>query len=469
MKSENKNFLLNVIYQGLTLVFPLVTVPYISRSLGVEGIGTYSYTYSIAYMFMLVGMLGINNCGNRNIARVRDDFKKRSYTFCSIYGFQLIINIAAIIIYCIYIFTFQSKYRIICWIQLIYVVSNCFDVNWFFFGLEKFKLTITRNAIIKISSLVLIIFFVKTKSDLWLYTLIMAGSTLVSQLYLFSLLPQYVKFILPKPKDIFVYTKEILVLFVPVLAFSIYRVMDKTMLGSMSSIDELGYFENAEKIINIPVAVISALGTVMLPRMSYVLANESTNYKKFIRNSMRLTLMLSTAMTTGLIVISTDAATVLFGSGFEKSGAIISLLAVTVIASAWSNVVRTQYLIPIGRDSIYVSSTIGAAILNLLINIFTISRMGAFGVCIGTIVAEYFIAFFQSVATYRELETKYYIKMLCKYLITSFGMALAAIVVASQFNDHLARLIVKIIIFIIAFLCFNGKYLLTEFFGIKNY
>ena len=70
MRSENKNFLLNVVYQGLTLVFPLVTVPYISRVLGVDNVGIYSYTYSIAYMFMLGGMLGINNYGTRSIARV---------------------------------------------------------------------------------------------------------------------------------------------------------------------------------------------------------------------------------------------------------------------------------------------------------------------------------------------------------------------------------------------------------------
>ena len=84
MKSENKNFLYNIIYQLLTFVIPLVVTPYISRVLGVDNVGIYSYTYSIVYMFMLIGMLGINNYGNRSIAAVRDDKDKLAKTFWSI-------------------------------------------------------------------------------------------------------------------------------------------------------------------------------------------------------------------------------------------------------------------------------------------------------------------------------------------------------------------------------------------------
>ena len=467
MKSENKNFLLNIVYQGLTLVFPLVTVPYISRSLGVEGIGVYSYTYSIAYMFMLVGMLGINNYGNRSIARVRDDRGELSRTFCSIYAFQLIINLAAVVAYCAYILVLQPQYGIIDWIQLIYVVSICFDVNWFFFGLEKFKLTIVRNLMIKVASLVFILLLVRSESDLWLYTLIMAGSTFASQLYLFILLPRYVCLVMPRPREVLSHGKEVLVLFVPVLAFSIYRVMDKTMIGAMASVEELGYFENAEKIINIPVAVISALGTVMLPRMSYILADPKADYKKTIRESMQLALMLSTAMAAGLIVISGDAAEVLFGPGFEKSGVTISLLAVTVVASAWSNVVRTQYLIPRGLDSVYVGSTIGAAVLNLAINIFAIPRWGAYGACVGTIAAECFIVIFQSVTTRKELENGCYVRLLCGNLLSSLVMALVALIAIHQFEGHLVRLAVATCAFVAVFLCFNGRYLLVDFFGVK--
>jgi len=163
-------------------------------------------------------------------------------------------------------------------------------------------------------------------------------------------------------------------LFVPVLAFAIYRVMDKTMIGALASVTELGLFENAEKIINIPVAVITALGVVMLPRMAHILADPGSDYRRTIRESMNLALMLGASMGVGLVVVADDAAVVLFGPAFAGSGLIIRLLALTVVASAWSNVVRTQYLIPRGRDGVYIASTIGAAGLNLGLNLLLIEQ-----------------------------------------------------------------------------------------------
>ena len=103
MVSENKNFLMNVAYQLLSYVFPLVTVSYVSQCLGVTNIGTYSYTYSTVYLFMLLGMLGINNYGNREIARVRDDKQACSFIFFSIYKLQLLTVGLASIGYVIYI------------------------------------------------------------------------------------------------------------------------------------------------------------------------------------------------------------------------------------------------------------------------------------------------------------------------------------------------------------------------------
>ena len=190
MRSENKNFLLNVVYQGLTLVFPLVTVPYISRVLGVDNVGIYSYTYSIAYMFMLGGMLGINNYGTRSIARVRDDRAATSAEFASIYCLQVVLNLVAVCGYAVYVVVFGAAYRTIALVQLVHVLSICFDVNWFYFGLEQFKVTIARNLVVKVLSLLLIFICVRSARGLWVYALIMAGSTLVSQLYLFALLPR---------------------------------------------------------------------------------------------------------------------------------------------------------------------------------------------------------------------------------------------------------------------------------------
>ena len=459
---------MNVVYQGLTLIFPLITVPWVSRALGVDNVGIYSYTYSIANIFMLVGMLGVSNYGNRSVARVRDDPQALSREFSAIYALQLAVNLVAVFAYIGYLVLFAREYVQIAQVQLIYVISICFDVSWLYFGLEKFKVTITRNLIIKVLSLVLIVLLVRQPGDLWVYSLIMASSTLVSQLYLYVNLRKYVRPVRPQLQDVASRIKSIAILFVPVAAYSIYRVLDKTMIGSLSSVTELGYFENAEKLINIPVAVITALGTVMLPRMSHVLADPCADYRGAIRDSMKLALMLSCSMAIGLIVIADDACPVVFGAGYEQCASVIRLLALSVICSAWANVVRTQYLIPRSRDSVYVGSTVGAAIVNLALNFVLIPRFGSLGACVGTIAAELFIAAYQSAATKGELDAVVYLKILLVNLAKSVLMAVGALIAASFVDGLLLRLTVEIITYIIIFFILNARYIIIDFLGMNR-
>lgn len=249
LKSTNKNFLYNIIYQVFIFIIPLITTPYVSRILGVNNVGIYSYTYSIVYYFMLASMLGINNYGAREIAKASNNKNKLSKTFFSIYFLQLICCGIMAILYIIVSSLYQYDHKEIMFIQFIYLISCIFDINWFFFGLEKFKITISRNVIIKMLSLILIFTLVNSRSELWLYTLIMSGSTLISQIYLWIYVKKEIHFYKPTFKEIFKHLPECLILFIPIISYSIYRVMDKTLIGAISNTVQLGNFESAEKII----------------------------------------------------------------------------------------------------------------------------------------------------------------------------------------------------------------------------
>lgn len=465
MKPQNKNFLYNIIYQLLTFVVPLITVPYVSRVLGAENVGIYSYTYSIVYTFMLFSMLGINNYGSRTIAKVRDDKEKLSKTFCSIYFFQLFINIIAVAIYALYMILLVRKYKMVYLIQSIFLLSVCFDINWFFFGLEKFKITVTRNLIIKFLSVILVFIFVKNQNDLNIYTFIMAFSALLSQLFLIIILPKYIKLRKVKLNDMFSHFKEILFLFIPVLAFSIYKVMDKTMIGTLSSVTQVAYYEYAEKLMNIPTAIISALGTVMLPHMSYLMQKDKSIYKKTIFDSMKLVSKLSTIMCLGLILISSDAVYILFGKEFESSSTILILLSFTILASSWANVIRTQYLIPLKQDKVYISSTLVAALANLILNFILIKKFAAIGACFGTIVSEYIVLFYQIFSTKNDLEYSKYVLCLIKESIKSCIIIFIAYIVSMVIHNIYIRLICKVIVAILLFVMINKDYILHDFLG----
>lgn len=461
MKKSNINFFYNVLYQLFTFIIPLIITPYISRKLGVDNIGIYSYTYSIVYYFMLATLLGINNHGSRTIARQTNDHD-RSKCFWSIYYIQLFLGIIMLVIYNTIIVSF-NKYMIISIIQNLFLLSAIFDVNWYFFGREKFKLTISRNIIIKIISLIMILLFVRNSNDLWIYTIIMSGSTLFSQLYLWIFLKKEITFEKVKFEDIKSNIKPCLVLFIPVIAYSIYKVMDKTMLGSISGTTALGYYENAEKIINIPISFSTALGTVMLPHMS---KNGITNDKivESINSSIKLILFLVIPMIVGLMLVSKDFSIVFFGKNFDKSGIIIQLLAPTILFTAIANVMRTNYLIPQKKEKIYVISTIVGAFLNLVINLLLIPKFSFYGACIGTIIAELFVMIIQYIYVKKELEIIVIDKIL-GFLLKSIGFVLIVFLCSKYITSINIRLIISIVLCVIYYLLVNISYIKHDIFN----
>ena len=462
MNKLRKNFFYNIIYQVLILILPLITVPYVARVLGADGVGIHSYTYSISYYFMLIAMLGLNNYGNRSIAKVRDNKDELSKTFWSIYLLQFIVSTLMVITYLIYIILFNIRYKQIAVIQIFYVISSIFDINWFFFGLEKFKITIIRNTIIKIISLVSIFLFVRNSDDLWVYTLILSGSTFLSQIILWPYIKKYVNFTKIKIIDILKHLKPCLILFIPVIAVSIYKIMDKIMLGNMASIVEVGYYENAVKIIDVPKGIITSLGTVMLPRMSNMIAKgEEEKIKMYIGKSLQVIMFLALPITMGLIAISDDFILIFLGNNFTKTGTLIKYLAISLIFLSWANVIRTQYLIPKERDKDYIISVILGAIVNLVMNIILIPRYASIGACYGTICAELIVMLYQTYKVKNELNISVYIKNIMIFVINSLIIFIIVDLLNYIPMSIYYRLILQVIIGIIIYIVLNFKYIIT--------
>ena len=463
MKKQNKNFLYNIIYQLLTFIIPLILTPYISRTLGADNIGIYSYSYSLVYYFMLFTMLGINNYGSREIAKCKNR-EERSKTFKSIHGLQLSCGLIAAVGYSILLLAYSYDHRLILILDSIFLLSAVLDINWFYFGIEKFKLTTTRNLIIKLSSVGLIFLFVKTPEDLWKYTIILAGSTLLSQIYMWLFIRKEVDKVKVSRQDILKHLRPCLVFFIPVIAYSIYRVMDKTMIGAIAAESELGNYENAEKIINIPISLATALGTVMLPHMSKKSVDE---IKESIQETFRLSAFFTVPSAVALAIIAQSFSMVFFGDGFDKAGTIIQALVCTILFSSIANVVRTNYLIPLKKDKIYVISTIIGACLNLILNAIMIPMLGAYGACIGTIVAEFTLMLYQIVKTRNEIRYGQVVKIYAKRLFSAAIMGAIMIVIATLDLGPILKLVLQLGFGAMVYCLLNIDYLLHDFFGRK--
>ena len=444
--SVKKNFFYQIIYELLVLILPFITSPYIARVLGAEGLGIYSYSYSIAYYFVLFSMLGLKNYGNRAIAQARDNENELNRTFSSILVVHIITSLICCIAYLIYVCSLKQD-KVYAVIQGAFVLSGLFDISWFYFGIEKFKLTVTRNTIIKILNVACVFLFVKDSDDLWKYCAIMAVGMLVSQLTLWIPLRKYVRIIRIPINEITVHIKPLFILFIPAIAVSLYKYMDKIMIGSMNSKTQLGYYENAEKVINIPMTVIASFGTVMLPKMS----NLATSTKKeetmrYIALSMEFVMCLAFALAFGLASVGKTFAPIFWGNSFSSSGIIIMGLAITIPFVSFANVIRTQYLIPNKKDNEYLASVIAGAIANFIVNWLLIPNYGAIGATIGTIVAEVTACMIQSYVVRNELPLFKYFKSFSTFILYGALMFILVYFLGEIWGTSIETLILQIVI-----------------------
>lgn len=421
MNTIKKNLFYNSIYQILAFVAPLVTTPYVSRVLGAEGTGLYSYAYSIAFYFVMFAMLGLNNYGNRTIAIVRNDKNKLSRTFWSIYIFQLIASIVMLLCYVFYLSCFGTD-EIMGIILIGYVISAALDINWFFYGLEEFRITVIRNTIVKILTISATFLFVKTSGDVYIYGGVQVLGIILSQVLLWIPLRRYVVFKKVKREEVTAHIKPNFILFIPVIAVSVYKMLGKIMLGNMIDTIEVGYYEAGDRIIQIPVTLINVIGTVMLPRMSHLVAtNNKELSNKYISKSILLIILLSTSLSFGLMGVLKEFIPLFFGPGFTDSIYVLQYLLPSCIFLAFANVIRTQYLIPNQQDSKYVKSVLLGAVVNIIINLILIPRYAAIGAAIGTLSAEITVCLVQCWETRKQLP-------IVRYFFQSFPFLIAGVI-----------------------------------------
>lgn len=462
MNNLKLNYIYSCIYQILIIILPIITAPYVSRVLGADLLGQFTYVNTISYYFLLFIMLGITNYGNRCIASSRNHEERNKY-FIEIYSFQLIWGALISLLYIIFIIIQKSKINIYLYmVQFLYVISAMFDVSWYFFGREQFKISVTRNIIIKFFGAVFVFVFVKDKGDLITYTLIMTGFTLLGQLALWIMAIKEEKFKLVGIDTFKKHIKQIIMLFIPVLAVSIYAYLSKIILGNVSSMSELTYYEYAYKIVSAPLGIITALGTVMLPRMANLYSRaQSSEAIGLINKSFYFVTLISLPMSAGLAAIAVKFSLIFYGNEYLKCGYVMAILALTIPFISWGNVIRTQYLIPLKKDSVFIKSVVVGAVFNIIFNCISIPYLGAIGAAVGTVVTEIVVCMYQMFIIRKEMSFRQLLRRQAIILIPTLLMFLCVLIIQKYVSGTILGIAfissLGGIIYIIVTLCINKE------------
>lgn len=425
--STRKNTLYNMAYRLFSMLLPLVTAPWLSRAVGTEGVGLYGYAWAISYTFCLVGLLGLENYGPRAIAQSKDDRLNLDRTFSAIWKMQLLVAGLTLLVWCGYVAFVAGAEKQIAFHLTLMSVSCLVNVDWCLMGLDQFKPIALRNTAVKLIAAAAVFVFVRRPEDLWIYAFVWSLSTFIGCLSCFLSLRGKVKYTPVPWKEALAHLKPCAVLSISVIAVSVYRQMSKVMIGALSDMHQTGLYENADKIILCLAGFISAIGTVMLPKVSHMTAQgRMDEVKKHIDASMDLVMCMVCALGFGLASVAREFAPLFFGADFAESGTLMIPLSMTLQTIGFANVIRTQWVLPQKRDSIFVKSVLTGAVVNVALNALLIPSFGAMGAVAATFAAELSVPAVQFIILRRELPYGRYLKYALTY--SAIGLVMAGVV-----------------------------------------
>lgn len=457
-KSLKNNYIYNLLYQVLIMVLPLIITPYLSRVLGAEKIGIYSFTLSILSYFVLFGCMGINLYGQRQIAAVQDDKEKRTKIFLELFILKFIMIFLSFVVYAIFNFN-NPLYGIYYKILTIELFANAFDITWFYQGVEEFKKITIRNTIVRLVSILLIFLLVKTQEDLIIYFLIYTISNFWGYIILWFNLKNFIVKINIKSINIIKQIGPAISFFIPQIAIQIYTVLDKTMIGViLKDMAEVGYYEQSQKIVKMILMLITSLGTVMVPRIANLYANHKDEELEDKMNKVFAIVSFSAfPVCFGIIGIATNFVPWFFGEGFLPIINLLYVFSFLIIAIGFNNITGIQYLISTNKQKIFTISVFIGAISNAILNSILIPILKGVGAAISTVIAEFIILIVQIVYLRKTFNFKKIYLTNLKYLIYSLIMfiptyILGTFLTASAISTAIQIMVGGIIYIIILFI-----------------
>ena len=446
-----KNYLYNVGYQVLAIIVPLITSAYVSRVLRPEGVGANAFTNSIINYFVLIASMGIGYYGNRQIAYVRENRKKMAKTFWEIQIVKTIMTLIACIAFEIFMmfYTRQVNYM---WAQSINLIAVAFDISWFYEGIENFKVTVLKNSFVKIISMIAIFLFIKNPSDVTLYIVVLATSTLLGNLTLWLNIRKDLPRVNIKSLNPWPHVLPMIELFIPQIATQVYLQLNKTMLGGMINETASGYYQYSDNLVKLVLALVTATGTVMLPHVANAVSKGNMQkVNQMLYGSFDFVSSLSYPMMFGLAAISLTLAPKYYGVGYEPVGLAMMIESIVILMIAWSNALGVQYLLPIHHQRDFTISVTVGAVVNIILNIPLIRTWGLYGAMWSTVVSETSVTLYQLWAVRGLLSYRKLFSNSWKYLVAGIVMFIPVFWMNQNLKDSWLMMGIEVIVGIIIY------------------
>jgi O-antigen/teichoic acid export membrane protein len=391
--SLKKNLFYNVILSVSNIIFPVISFPYAARVLGPEGTGVANFAQSFCQYFTFFAALGIPVYGVREIAKVRDDVTARCKLFWELNIIRLGASLIVLIPYLILIFTvgkLEANLVMFLW-GGIFILMNVTSMEWFFSGLEDFRYITIRSVLVKFLSLIILFAFVRKPSDVLIYFLINLFVLLLNGFFNIKYASKYIRW---KSFDFSLFTfrhhfKPLIIIFWGIFAITVYVFLDTIILGFMSTNKAVGLYSASTKISKLSLTIITALGTVLVPRLSYAVSkNNKKEIDRLLSHSFNFVFTIGIPIALGTFMMASEITTVFSGKQFADSVISLQIMSPIVVIIGLASIFSVQILTPLAKDKYVMYGAIIGAVLSIVLNFILIPFFNQNGAAISYVVAE---------------------------------------------------------------------------------
>lgn len=447
-KSIKMNYIYNLLLTTLNMIFPLITAPYLSSTLGATGIGKVNYALSIINWIFLFTSFGIPSYGIREVARNRMNKQKLTNSFWNLMIIQTIFSFIAIILYVIiisYSAFFHSEYKLYL-LMIIQIILNIFSIDWFFQGLEEYAYITFRNIVIKIISIFFMFMFIKVEKDYLNYAAINILALSFNNFLNYFTARKYLLKLKPKIQFKF-YIKELKLYFLTTFITACYTQLDQIFIGSISQKD-LALFIRSKTFYGVGVGVVNSIITVLIPRSAYLIKEQYDSYCKIVNNSLNYIFLLAFPVCTGLFLLSDEIMMLFGGEEFVPAATSLKIISILILVTSLGSWHVNQVLIPHRCEKISFIFHTFVAIISISFNIYLIPKYTFIGASISWTLTECLLLLFELVyikVKIKSFKIDYITSSMIKYLISTIVMGGVILIIKSLFSSFIFILLLSIV------------------------
>ena len=431
--SIKKNFAFNAVLSVSQILFPIITFPYVTRVLKPEGLGSINFIDSIVQYLIIFSALGIPIYGVREIAKIKDNKQKLSKTFS-----ELIIIHSTLAIFCSTLFLFLLQFvpklfveYELCIIGVLIILSNVFLLNWFFAGLEKFVFISVVSLLIRLLTISCIFLFVKSQADKTLYYSFNLVGNVITGIISIIFAKKYINFSF-QLNNIKVHFKALFFLFSLSVITSVYVLLDSVILGFLKNNSEVGYYTTAMKISKIPIAFLTALTTVLLPKLSSI--DFGDEFKRLVNKAMRFSFIISIPISLGLFVLSKEIILIFAGTLYLPALSSFRILCFIIIPIGFA-LINYQVLLPYNREKYMMFAALIGVCVSLLLNFILVPYLGNQGSAISSLSTEVVVAIILFLLSYKLCKIEIPYRLIIESILSCSIMFLIKYFIA-YFSDN---------------------------------